>query len=66
MANAGAKDGLLSIILPKLDKTRQTKLKVKAGKAALLYAAYCCVTVPDSSLVVLLVRLHSSLARACT
>ncbi|HEX5774493.1 MAG TPA: Hsp20/alpha crystallin family protein [Candidatus Paceibacterota bacterium] len=31
MASAGAKDGLLSIILPKLDKTRQTKLKVKAG-----------------------------------
>lgn len=31
MASAGAKDGLLSIILPKLDKTRQTKLRVKAG-----------------------------------
>lgn len=31
MATAGAKDGLLSIILPKLDKTRQTKLRVKAG-----------------------------------
>lgn len=31
MANAGAKDGLLTIILPKLDKTRQTKLRVKAG-----------------------------------
>lgn len=31
MASAGAKDGLLSIILPKLDKTRQTKLKVKAS-----------------------------------
>jgi len=30
MASAGSKDGLLSIILPKLDKTRQTKLKVKA------------------------------------
>ncbi|MEK7079712.1 MAG: Hsp20/alpha crystallin family protein [Patescibacteria group bacterium] len=30
-ATAGAKDGLLSIILPKLDKTRQTKLRVKAG-----------------------------------
>ncbi|MEK9184184.1 MAG: Hsp20/alpha crystallin family protein [Patescibacteria group bacterium] len=29
MASAGAKDGLLTIILPKLDKTRQTKLKVK-------------------------------------
>jgi HSP20 family protein len=28
---AGAKDGLLSIILPKLDKARQTKLRVKAG-----------------------------------
>ncbi|MEK7510946.1 MAG: Hsp20/alpha crystallin family protein [Patescibacteria group bacterium] len=31
MASAGAKDGLLSIILPKLDKTRQTKLKVKSA-----------------------------------
>jgi HSP20 family protein len=30
-ATAGAKDGLLTIILPKLDKKRQTKLKVKAG-----------------------------------
>ena len=29
--SAGAKDGLLSIILPKLDKARQTKLRVKAG-----------------------------------
>jgi len=28
---AGAKDGLLTIILPKLDKKRQTKLRVKAG-----------------------------------
>lgn len=28
---ANAKDGLLTIILPKLDKARQTKLKVKAG-----------------------------------
>lgn len=28
---AGAKDGLLSLILPKLDKARQTKLRVKAG-----------------------------------
>lgn len=28
---ASAKDGLLSIILPKLDKARQTKLRVKAG-----------------------------------
>lgn len=31
LATAGAKDGLLSIVLPKLDKTRQTKLKVKAS-----------------------------------
>ena len=30
-STAGAKDGLLTIILPKLDKTRQTKLRVKAG-----------------------------------
>jgi HSP20 family protein len=30
-ASAGAKDGLLTIILPKLDKMRQTKLRVKAG-----------------------------------
>lgn len=30
-ATAGAKDGLLTIVLPKLDKTRQTKLRVKAG-----------------------------------
>ena len=30
-STAGAKDGLLSIILPKLDKARQTKLRVKAG-----------------------------------
>jgi HSP20 family molecular chaperone IbpA len=29
--SAGAKDGLLSLILPKLDKARQTKLRVKAG-----------------------------------
>ncbi len=28
---ASSKDGLLTIILPKLDKSRQTKLKVKAG-----------------------------------
>ena len=28
---ANARDGLLTIILPKLDKARQTKLKVKAG-----------------------------------
>jgi HSP20 family protein len=31
LATAGAKDGLLTVILPKLDKTRQTKLRVKAG-----------------------------------
>lgn len=30
-ATAGSKDGLLTIVLPKLDKTRQTKLRVKAG-----------------------------------
>lgn len=30
-STASAKDGLLSITLPKLDKARQTKLKVKAG-----------------------------------
>ena len=30
-STAAAKDGLLSITMPKLDKTRQTKLKVKAG-----------------------------------
>lgn len=30
-ASANAKDGLLTIILPKLDKAKQTKLKVKAG-----------------------------------
>jgi HSP20 family molecular chaperone IbpA len=30
-AAAGAKDGLLTLTLPKLDKARQTKLKVKAG-----------------------------------
>jgi Molecular chaperone (small heat shock protein) len=29
-ASAGAKDGLLTIVLPKLDKSRQTKLKVKS------------------------------------
>lgn len=28
---AGAKDGLLTITMPKMDKTRQTKLRVKAG-----------------------------------
>ncbi len=30
-ATANAKDGLLTLVLPKLDKTRQTKLRVKAG-----------------------------------
>jgi HSP20 family protein len=30
-SSATAKDGLLTIILPKLDKAKQTKLKVKAG-----------------------------------
>jgi HSP20 family molecular chaperone IbpA len=30
-AVASAKDGLLTIILPKLDKARQTKLRVKVG-----------------------------------
>lgn len=30
-SSATAKDGLLIIILPKLDKARQTKLRVKAG-----------------------------------
>lgn len=30
-AIASAKDGLLTLTLPRLDKTRQTKLKVKAG-----------------------------------
>jgi len=30
-SSASAKDGLLTIILPKLDKARQTKLKVKSG-----------------------------------
>lgn len=30
-STATAKDGLLSIVLPKLDKTRQTKLRVKVG-----------------------------------
>lgn len=30
-ASATAKDGLLTLILPKLDKARQTKLRVKAG-----------------------------------
>jgi HSP20 family molecular chaperone IbpA len=30
-ATASAKDGLLTIVLPKLDKRRQTKLKVKSG-----------------------------------
>lgn len=30
-SSASAKDGLLTIILPKLDKAKQTKLKVKVG-----------------------------------
>lgn len=30
-STAASKDGLLSIILPKLDKARQTKLRVKTG-----------------------------------
>lgn len=30
-ASASAKDGLLTIILPKLDKAKQTKLRVKSG-----------------------------------
>jgi HSP20 family protein len=30
-SSATAKDGLLTLILPKLDKARQTKLKVRAG-----------------------------------
>jgi len=30
-SSAGAKDGLLTIILPKLDKARQTKLRIKTG-----------------------------------
>lgn len=30
-SSASAKDGLLTIILPKLDKAKQTKLRVKAG-----------------------------------
>jgi HSP20 family protein len=30
-SSASAKDGLLTIILPRLDKTKQTKLRVKAG-----------------------------------
>jgi HSP20 family molecular chaperone IbpA len=29
-SSAGAKDGLLTLILPKLDKARQTKLRIKA------------------------------------
>lgn len=29
-STAGAKDGLLTIVMPKLDKSRQTKLKVKS------------------------------------
>jgi HSP20 family protein len=30
-STANAKDGLLTLVLPRLDKSRQTKLKVKAG-----------------------------------
>lgn len=30
-ATATAKDGLLTLVLPKLDKTRQTKLRVRVG-----------------------------------
>jgi HSP20 family protein len=30
-SSANAKDGLLTLVLPRLDKSRQTKLKVKAG-----------------------------------
>lgn len=30
-ANASAKDGLLTIVLPKLDKSRQTKLRVRSS-----------------------------------
>lgn len=30
-STASAKDGLLTLVLPKLDKTRQTKLRVKVG-----------------------------------
>jgi len=30
-ASATAKDGLLTLVLPKLDKAKQTKLKVRAG-----------------------------------
>lgn len=30
-SSAAAKDGLLTIIMPKLDKAKQTKLRVKAG-----------------------------------
>lgn len=30
-SSAGSKDGLLTLVLPKLDKARQTKLRVKAG-----------------------------------
>jgi HSP20 family molecular chaperone IbpA len=30
-SSAGAKDGLLTIILPKLDKARQTKLRIKSN-----------------------------------
>jgi HSP20 family protein len=30
-SSASAKDGLLTLILPRLDKAKQTKLRVKAG-----------------------------------
>ncbi|PIV86933.1 heat-shock protein Hsp20, partial [Candidatus Kaiserbacteria bacterium CG17_big_fil_post_rev_8_21_14_2_50_51_7] len=30
-SSASAKDGLVTIILPKLDKAKHTKLRVKAG-----------------------------------
>jgi HSP20 family protein len=31
LATASSKDGLLTIVLPKIDKAKQTKLRVKAG-----------------------------------
>lgn len=31
LSSASAKDGLVTIVLPKLDKTKQTKLRVKSG-----------------------------------
>ena len=30
-SSASAKDGLLTIVMPKLDKAKQTKLRVRAG-----------------------------------